>query len=112
PAAPPVAIARAIDAWRTGPPALRGDGDAIRELLLEKQKTSNLEPRAERVTGLGVSWGKIASISLASGDDLGAGQVVASRPPAELVELLGKKAPKQLQELAEGARLVGYRYSL
>jgi len=35
PAAPPAAIARAIDAWRAGPAALRGDADAIRELLFE-----------------------------------------------------------------------------
>lgn len=112
PAAPPAAIARAIDAWRTGPAALRGDGDAIRELLVEKLTTAGGELRAGRVTELGVSWGKIASITLASGDDIGTGQVVASRPPGELAELLGKKAPKRLHELAEAAALVGYRYTL
>lgn len=112
PAPPPAAIARAIDAWRAGPAALRGDGDAIRELLLEKLTTAGGELRAGRVTGLGVSWGKIASISLASGDDIGAQQVVASRPPAELAELLGKKAPKRLHELAEATAVIGYRYSL
>jgi hypothetical protein len=111
PAAPPAAIARAIDAWRTGPAALRGDGDAIRELLLEKLTTAGGELRAGRVTELGVSWGKIASITLASGDDIGAQQVVATRPPAELAELLGKKAPKRLHELAEAVSIVGYRYS-
>lgn len=112
PSPPPAAAARAIDAWRTGPAALRGDGDAIRELLLEKLTTAGGELRAGRVTELGVSWGKIGSLTLASGDELGTGQVVSSRPPAELAELLGKKAPKRLQELAEGARIVGYRYSL
>jgi hypothetical protein len=111
PAAPPAAIARAIDAWRTGPTALRGDGDAIRDLLLEKLTTAGGELRAGRVTELGVSWGKIASITLGSGDEIGAQQVVASRPPAELAELLGRKAPKRLHELADGTQVAGYRYS-
>lgn len=112
PAPPPAAIARALDAWWTGPAALRGDGDAIRELLLEKLTTAGGELRAGRVTGLGVSWSKIASITLGTGEDIGAQQVVASRPPAELAELLGKKAPRQLRELAERTQVVGYRYSL
>lgn len=112
PAAPPAAIARAIDAWRSGPTALRGDGDAIRELIIEKLTTAGGELRAARATALGVSWGKIASITLANGDELGAQQVVSSRPPAELAELLGRKAPKRLGELSESLSLVGYRYSL
>lgn len=112
PAPPPAAIARAVDAWRSGPASLRGDGDAIRELLLEKLTTAGGELRAGRVTGLSVSWGKIAGITLASGDEIGAQQVVASRPPAELAELLGKKAPRRLGELAAGLAIAGYRYSL
>ena len=108
----PLAIARALDAWRTGPSPLRGDGDGIRELLVEKLTTAGGELRAGRVTELGISWGKVASLTLASGDELGAGQVVASRPPAELAELLGKKAPKRLTELAAGMGVVGYRYTL
>ncbi|HWO24223.1 MAG TPA: hypothetical protein VNO30_36015 [Kofleriaceae bacterium] len=112
PDAPPAAIARAIDAWRTGPAVLRGDGDAIRDLLVEKLTTAGGELRAGRVAELGVSWGKIASITLAGGDEIGAQQVVSSRPPAELAALLGKKAPKRLHELAQSARIVGYRYSL
>jgi phytoene dehydrogenase-like protein len=112
PAASPMAIARAIDAWRTGPYPLRGDGDGIRELLVEKLTTAGGEVRAGRVTEIGVSWGKISSLTLASGDELGAGQVVSSRPPAELAELLGKKAPKRLGEIAQGMAVVGYRYTL
>ena len=112
PAPPPAAIARAVDAWRTGPSPLRGDGDAMRELFVEKLTTAGGEVRAGRVVELGVSWGKIASLTLASGDELGTSQVVASRPPAELAELLGKKAPKRLSELAAGVSLVGYRYTL
>jgi hypothetical protein len=110
PSAP--ALARVLDAWRTGPFPLRGDGDALRELLVEKLTTAGGEVRAGRVTELGVSWGKIASISLGSGDDIGAGQVVASRPPVDLVGLLGKKAPKRLTELAQAMQVVAYRYTL
>ncbi|MDQ3368330.1 MAG: hypothetical protein M3680_23130 [Myxococcota bacterium] len=108
----PVAIARAVEGWRSGPAALRGDGDAIRELLLEKLTTAGGELRAGRITELGVSWGKVSSITLASGDDIGAAQIVASRSPAELAELLGKKAPKRLAELADSMQQVGYRYTL
>ena len=65
PLAPPLAIARAIDAWRAGPPSLRGDGDAIRELLVEKLTTAGGEVRAGTVTEVSVSWGKISSVTLA-----------------------------------------------
>ncbi|HUJ63316.1 MAG TPA: hypothetical protein VLX92_32680, partial [Kofleriaceae bacterium] len=112
PEAPPAAVARALAAWLPGPPALRGDGDAIRDLLVEKLTTAGGELRAGRLADLGVSWGKISSISLASGDELGAGQVVASLSPAALGALLGKKAPKRLGELADAVRVVGYRYTL
>jgi hypothetical protein len=111
PAAPPAALARALDAWHAGPPALRGDGDAIRELLVEKLTTAGGELRAGTVTDASVSWGKLSSITLQNGDDIGAGQVVTSKTPIELVELLGKKAPKKLTELAESMELVGYRYT-
>ena len=108
----PIAIARAVDAWRIGPVALRGDGDAIRELLAEKLTTAGGEIRAGKVTELGLSWGKLTSLTLQNGDEIGAGQIVASRPPGELVELLGKKAPKRLTELADTTAIVGYRYTL
>jgi phytoene dehydrogenase-like protein len=112
PAPPPIAIARAVTAWRTGPAALRGDGDAIRDLLVEKLTTAGGEVRAGRVTELGVSWGKLTSLTLHNGDEIGAGQVVSSRAPRELAELLGKKAPRRLAELADSVALVGYRYTL
>lgn len=112
PALAPIAIARAVDAWRTGPAALRGDGDAIRELLTEKLTTAGGEIRAGKVTELGVSWGKLTSLTLQNGDEIGTGQVVASRPPSELAELLGKKAPKRLVELAQSVTIAGYRYTL
>jgi phytoene dehydrogenase-like protein len=112
PAPPPLAIARALTAWHDGPGALRGDGDSIRELLLEKLTTAGGELRAGKVAEANVSWGKLASLTLATGDELGCGQVVASQPPAEIAALLGKKAPKKLSELAEGMAIVGYRYTL
>lgn len=112
PAASPAAIARTLDVWRAGPASLRGDGDGLRDLLVEKLTVAGGELRAGRVSELGVSWGKIASLSLASGEEIGAGQVVSSRPPGELAELLGKKAPKRLGELADTIALVGYRYTL
>jgi hypothetical protein len=112
PAPSPIAIARAIDTWRTGPAALRSDGDAIRELFTEKLTTAGGEIRAGKVTELGVSWGKLTSLTLQNGDEIGAGQVVASHPPRELAELLGKKAPKRLIELADSVAIVGYRYTL
>ena len=112
PSPPPIAIARAVDAWRTGPTALRGDGDAIRELLAEKLTTAGGEIRAGKVTEIGVSWGKLNSLTLHNGDEIGTGQVVASHPPGVLAELLGKKAPKRLTELADSVAIVGYRYTL
>jgi hypothetical protein len=112
PTPPPAAIARAVDAWRVGPSALRGDGDALRELLIEKLSTAGGEIRAGRVTDIDVSWSKISSLTLQNGDEIGASQVVASRPPAQLAELLGKKTPKRLHELAESISLIGYRYTL
>ena len=109
---PPAAIARAVDAWHHGPASLRGDGDAIRDLFVEKLTTAGGEVRVGRVSEIGVSWGKISSVTLSNGDELGAGQIVSSRSPTELAELLGKKAPKRLSELAASVSLVGYRYTL
>ncbi|MBV8757689.1 MAG: hypothetical protein JO257_10450 [Deltaproteobacteria bacterium] len=112
PAPPPLAIARALDQWSMGPPAVRGDAEAIRELLVEKLTTAGGEVRAGKAAEVNVSWGKIASLTLASGDDIGCGQVVTSQPPSDIAALLGKKAPKKLGELAADIELVGHRYTL
>jgi hypothetical protein len=112
PDAPPAAIARAVDAWYSGPPSLRGDGDAIRELLVEKLTTAGGEVRSGTVTEANISWGKVSGLVLANGDEIGANQVVASRSPHDLATLFGKKAPKRLSELAEAMTIVGYRYTL
>jgi phytoene dehydrogenase-like protein len=112
PAPPPIAIVRALDAWQAGPPALRGEGDTIRELLVEKLTTAGGELRAGKVTEASVSWSKLASLTLATGEDLGCGQVVTSQTPGTIAEVLGKKAPKKLVDAAEDVAIVGYRYTL
>jgi hypothetical protein len=109
---PPAAIARALDGWQFGPPALRGDGDAVRELLIEKLTTAGGEVRAGKLAEASVSWGKISTVTLANGDDIGCGQVVSSLPLPALSALLGKKSPKRLAELADTVAIVGYRYTL
>lgn len=112
PSAPPAAIARAIDAWYHGVPSFRGDADSIRELLVEKLTTAGGELRVGTVVDVIVSWGKISSIRLATGDDIGVSQVVSGHSPPELVALFGKRAPKRLSELAEVMSIVGYRYAI
>lgn len=107
---PPVAIARALDACRGGLLPLRGDGDALRELVLEKLAGAGGEARVGKVRELSTSWGKISGVTIGQ-DEIGAGQVVAAIPPREVVALLGKKAPKRLVEQNE-ARVVGYRYTI
>lgn len=112
PAPPPAAAARVIDAWYQGVSSLRGDGDAIRELLLEKLITAGGEVRTGTVTEASTSWGKISSLHLATGDEIGVGQVVSNHSPRDLSTWLGKRAPKRLAELADAMKIVGYRYTL
>ncbi|MBP9208129.1 MAG: hypothetical protein KBG28_29445 [Kofleriaceae bacterium] len=106
------AHARTLAAWRAGLGSLRGDGDPLREAVLEKFSTAGGEVRAARAVGLEVSWGKVSAVRVDGGDELGAGQVVAALPPGALADLLGKKAPARLRELAEATRVVGHRYTL
>ncbi len=109
---PPIAVARALELWRQGAPALRGDGTGIRELLLERLVAANGEVRSGEVTELVQGWSKIAAVRLASGEELGAGQVVAALPLGDLVAMLGKKPPRRLVELADAQRRIGWRYTL
>jgi hypothetical protein len=106
---PPVAIARALEACRGGVLPLRGDGDALREMVLEKLVAAGGEARVGKVRELHTSWGKISAVTIGN-DEIGAGQVIAAIPPREVAALLGKKAPKKLVEQAE-SRVVGYRYT-
>ena len=108
----PLALARALDAWRSGVSALRGDVDGLRDLLLEKLTASTGELRSGRVAELVMAWGKITSVRLENGEELGAGQVIAAMPLADLVPLLGKKPPRRAVELAESIAVAGWRYTL
>jgi phytoene dehydrogenase-like protein len=108
----PLAIARAADAWRAGAPGLRGDGDGLRELLVDKLEHASGEVRVARVAELPIGWGKVSSVVLDSGEELGAGQVIAALPVAELIPLLGKKPPKKLVELSDRIVIAGWRYTL
>jgi phytoene dehydrogenase-like protein len=108
----PIAIARALELWRQGAPPLRGDGTGIRELLLEKLTGANGELKTGNVAELVQGWSKITAVKLASGEELGAGQIVAATPIAHVIDLLGKKPPKELVKLAEAQRRLGWRYTL
>jgi len=108
-------FARALDRVGAAGPAsaARRRPTRIRELLVEKTD----EPRAARwrrrarVTELGVSWGKLSSLTLASRRRARLRpRVVASgaRRAPRLAELLGKKAPKRPRgKLAETIGVVG-----
>ncbi len=108
----PIAVARALEQWRQSMPPLRGDGTGMRELLLEKFVAANGEVRIGTVSELVQGWSKISSVRLTSGEELGAGQVVAAVPLGDVVAMLGKKPPKRLVELAEAQRRLGWRYTL
>ncbi|MBE7451389.1 MAG: hypothetical protein HS111_21570 [Kofleriaceae bacterium] len=93
-------------------PALRGDGTGLRELLLERVTAANGELRTGTVEELVTGWSKIGAVRLASGEELGAGQVVAALPLSALVPTLGKKPPRRLVELEQAQRRLGWRYTL
>jgi phytoene dehydrogenase-like protein len=108
----PLALARALETWRGGVVAPRGEGDVLRDLLTEKLTASTGEIRGGRVAELVMAWGKVTSVRLENGEELGAGQVIAALPLAELVPLLGKKPPRRAVELAELIAVAGWRYTL
>ncbi|MEZ4401958.1 MAG: hypothetical protein R3B06_18150 [Kofleriaceae bacterium] len=109
---PPLAIARALELWRAGAPGLRGDGTGLRELLIEKLTGAGGELRAGVVTELVSGWTKLTGVRLESGEEIGAGQVVAAAPVDELIGLFGKKPPKRLVELAAAAQPAGWLYAI
>jgi hypothetical protein len=110
----PLAIARSLDAWRASAPGLRGDLDGLVELLLERLGSASGERRNGRAAELGFGWSKLSAIHTDRGDELGAGQVIATLPLDELTELLvqSRKAPKKVFEPNEALALAGWRYVL
>lgn len=108
----PLSLARALTAWRGGCLPLRGDGDAVRDLIAEKFALAGGERRAAVAVELTQGWNKISGVRLSNGEELGAGQVLAALSPTALIGMLGKKPPKELVELATKTDLIGYRYTL
>ena len=104
--------ARALDAWLGGPLPLRGDGDALRELLLEKLALAGGEVKSAKAVSFARTWRKITSVRLMNGEDIGAGQIIAGIPPTDLVAMFGNNAPKKLVQIAAEADLAGYQYTL
>jgi phytoene dehydrogenase-like protein len=108
----PLSLARALSAWRGGVVPLRGDADAVRDLVAEKFALAGGERRAAVAAEIIQGWNKVSGVRLANGEELGAGQVIAALSPTALAGLLGKKPPKELIELATRTDLIGYRYTL
>ncbi len=107
-----VMTARALDTLATGVLAMRGDADALRELILERFTGAGGDVRIGRATDCTLSWGKLTGLTLNNGDQIGAAQWLFGLAPTELVAVLGKKAPRKLEDFALAANIVGYRYTL
>jgi hypothetical protein len=108
----PLAIARSLDSWRAAAPALKGDLDGLVEMLGERLTSASGERRGGRAAEIGFGWSKISSVKTDAGDDLGVAQLIATQALADLVPLLGKKAPKKLVETGDDLALTGWRYVL
>jgi hypothetical protein len=61
---------------------------------------------------LTVSWGKVTGVLLRDREELGAENVIATLPLDRLSELLAKKPPKRLAQLAAQFEPTAYRYTL
>jgi phytoene dehydrogenase-like protein len=109
----PLAIARALDSWRAGAPTLRGDLDGLVEMLSERLTSASGERRGGHATELAFGWGsKVTAVKNERGDDFGVGHLIGAAPLADLVPLLGKKAPKKLLEPGDDLVMTGWRYVL
>jgi hypothetical protein len=108
----PLALARSLDSWRAAAPALKGDLDGLVEMLGERLTSASGERRAGHAAEIGFGWSKITSVKTDLGDDLGVAQVIATQSLADLVPMLGKKAPKKLVETGDDLALAGWRYVL
>lgn len=104
-------LGRSFHLWRTGAPRLPGDWEALRELFMERLTKASGETRTARAEALTYRWGKVNGVKLESGEELGAGYVIAALPLSELVPLVGRKLPKRLTQCAEAVQLAGHRYT-
>lgn len=108
----PEARARTFTMWRRGTPRISGDWQTLRDVFEEKLTTHSGEIRRARIAELTFSWGKVSGIRLDSGEELGAGHVIAAMPVADLMPLVEKKKPKRLAQCIEKVSAAGYRYTL
>ncbi|WP_428262719.1 NAD(P)-binding protein [Haliangium sp.] len=105
------ARARSFHLWRHGVARLRGNHEALRELLDEVFAKSSGERREARVQGLTYRWGKVSGVTLEGGEELGAEQVIMALPVDEIVPLVDRKLPKRLSQCADAITVCGYRYT-
>lgn len=108
----PEARLRCFDQWRQGTPRLSGDWTSMRDVFLDKFASHNGEVRVATPSELTFGWGKVTGVRLEEGEELGASHLVAAMPVADLLELSGKKATKDLRKAADGIEVAGYRYTL
>ena len=108
----PEAKARSFHLWRQSAPRVLGDWSSLREIFLERFTRGNGETRDARVAELTFSWGRVNGVRLESGEELGAGHVIAAIPVADLQPLIDRKVPKRLAQCVEGLEIAGYRYTL
>jgi hypothetical protein len=84
----------------------------MRDLFLDNFASHNGEVREAMPAELTFGWGKVTGVRLDEGEELGANHVVAAMPVADLLELCGKKANKEVKKASEGLEIAGYRYTL
>ncbi len=108
----PAAVARGFHGWRHDAARLPGDWHTLRELLVDKLTHAGGELGTGKVEELTFGWGKVSGVRLASGDELGAGHVIAAMPLADLAPLLERKQPKRVAPLLCQLEATAYRYVL
>jgi phytoene dehydrogenase-like protein len=107
-----IARGRAFDMWRRGVAQLPGGRAALRSIFLDKFSSHGGEVRAVSAESLVVSWGKVTGVRSHDGEELGASHVVVAMPVEQVLELVGRKPPKKLVELAQQVQPSAYRYTL
>jgi hypothetical protein len=106
------AIARSFSSWRSGCPRLRGDWQTLREVFLDKFASHNGEVRVATAKEINTAWGKVTSVQLDDGEEIGLTQLALAMPIDEFAVLMGPKAAKKVGSHLDAVRLGGYRYVL